>query len=107
MNGTSATSAPEAIIGTLSSPQYTIEQTDYITALRSAAIARQQAAEAEKAVAALYEQLAVSTVPQVKTDLIAALKKAAQEHQKCAEQDQLIIRTYESVLASQRGLEVV
>jgi len=101
--GTSSTSIPVGTISTLSSPRYTIEQSDYIGALRSAATSRRQAAEADTVIAALYEKLAVSTVPPVKTELIAALKVAAQAHQKCVDQDMLVIQTYERLLISQSG----
>jgi len=107
MHVTSTTSAHVGTIHTPSLPRYTIEQSDYITALHSAADSRRQAVAADAAVAALYEKLMVCTDSQVKTELIAALKMAAQEHQKCVDQDMLVIRTFESVLVSQRGSQNV
>ena len=103
VNSTSAISAHVETIATLSSPRYTIEQSDYITALRSAASSRRQAAEADVAVAALYEKLTVSTDSQVKSELIASLRAAAKEHQKCVDQDMVVIDTYQTVLISQRS----
>jgi len=102
-NATFGTSIPMGTMSAPSSTRYTIEQSDYIAALTSAAHSRRKAAEADVAVAALYEKLTVSTESRVKTELVIALKEAATEHQKCVDQDMLVINTYQTILVSQRG----
>jgi len=102
VSNTSATNIPQVLTDNQAHQplRYSLEQLDYIDAVRLAAESRRQSAEVDKIVASRYEELAKEITASTQANLVLALRAAAEAHRKTADTDMLVLKAYEKMLVN-------